>query len=129
MEAEEIRNMVALARRRRWLLIFGIILWITSGVVFMYSLLKTTNIPIYQGDGKYINNRVPILDSNPLLYYGAFFLILGIGTAFLVISQRCMRSAVLLYLKKSITDISYNEYMTAKGNILKWMKEGVPENV
>ena len=74
MEAEEIRNMVALARRRRWLLIAGIILWITSGVVFMYSLLKTTNIPIYQGNGKYINNRVPILDSNPLLYYGAFFL-------------------------------------------------------
>ena len=129
MEADEIRNMVALARRKRWLLIAGIILWITSGVVFMYSLLKTTNIPIYQGNGKYINNRFPILDSDPLLYYGAFFLILGIGTAFLVISQRCMRSAVLLYLKKSITDISYNEYMTAKGNILKWMKEGVPEYV
>ncbi len=129
MEAEEIRNMIAMARKRRWFLITGIILWITSSVIFAYSVLDTTTIPIYQGNGRYINNRVPLLDSNPLLYYGTFFLLLGIATAFVAISQRYMRSAILLYIKKPITDISYNEYMNAKGNILKWMKEGVPEYV
>lgn len=129
MEAEEIRNMIALAKRRRWTLLIGIILWVSSSIIFAYSILNTTMIPIYQGNGKYISYKAPLLDSNIILYLGIVFLLLAMGVAFLAISQRCLRNAVLIYLKKPITDISYNEYMTAKGNILKWEKEGVPEYI